>query len=184
MTPVSPPAELIVLLRDQHTGTVGGAQVTTGWGSVTLNTEWDVAHAVAGRRLVVDTLSATEVEAIFGDALAALPPPPLRFTLHFRFESDELTDTSLALVPDILSAVTARPVPEIRVIGHTDTAGTMIANLALGLRRAHAIRDLLVSIGLDSASIETRSLGESTPTIHTDDATPDARNRRVEVAVR
>ena len=37
--------------------------------------------------------------------LSALPPPPQHFTCYFRFESDELTDESRALVPEILQAV-------------------------------------------------------------------------------
>ena len=50
------------------------------------------------------------VQAI-GDTLSALPLAPRHFTLYFKFESEELTDQSRALVKEVLDAVTARPVP-------------------------------------------------------------------------
>ena len=56
-------------------------------------------------------LSEAEVQAQFGSLLSALPPAPQHFILYFRFESDELTAESRALVPDILRAVKDRPVP-------------------------------------------------------------------------
>ena len=43
--------------------------------------------------------------------------------LQFKFESDTLTDASAALVPEILAAVKTLAVPEVVVVGHTDTMG-------------------------------------------------------------
>ena len=80
----------------------------------------------------VTTMSEAEVQRLFGAALSALPPPPQHFTLYFRFESDELTDESRALVPEMLQAVRARPVPDVVVVGHTDTTGTLPATSSSG----------------------------------------------------
>jgi outer membrane protein OmpA-like peptidoglycan-associated protein len=121
---------------------------------------------------------------LFGDALAALPPAPRHFTLHFQFESDALTEESTALVPEILRVVRGLSVPEVVVVGHSDTMGDARANLALGLKRATSVRDLLVKAGLAPLTTEVASHGEADLLVKTADNTPEPRNRRVEITVR
>ena len=180
-----PATELVVLLPDSETGAVGRARVSTPQGSVDLTAAHAATSVAAGAAPgPVDTLSQADVDRIFGSALAALPLPPLHFTLHFRFESDRLTDEALALLPKILQNVKERAVPDVLVVGHTDTAGSADANLALGLMRAMAIRDLLVQAGLNPSAIDVLSTGERDLLVRTADGTPEPRNRRVEIAVR
>jgi outer membrane protein OmpA-like peptidoglycan-associated protein len=124
------------------------------------------------------------VDRFFGDALAALPRAPGHVTLYFRFESNQLTDESRALVPQILRAVKDRSDPEVAIVGHTDTMGTPAANVELGLKRATMVRALLVHAGLDPKVIEVTSHGEGNLLIRTPDDTPEPRNRRVEISVR
>jgi outer membrane protein OmpA-like peptidoglycan-associated protein len=183
--PSVPASDLVVLLVDADTGAVGRVRVSNAEGAI------DLVSARAATRIVanqppspIDTLTDAQVVQAFGDALSALPPPPLSFTLHFRFESDELTDEALALVPRILQSVKDRFVPDVLVVGHTDTAGSTAANLTLGLRRAGVVRDLLVTAGLDPTAVEVISNGERNLLVPTDDETPEARNRRVEISVR
>jgi outer membrane protein OmpA-like peptidoglycan-associated protein len=183
--PSLPAQDLIVLLPDSETGLTGRARVSNDGGSANLDTERDATHVSAHQPPgQVSTLSDADVKGIFGDALSALPPAPRHFTLYFRFESDELTDESRALVPEILRTVKARAVPEVSVVGHTDTTGTPDANVKLGLRRAATVRDLLVKAGLDASLIEVTSHGKADLLIQTADATLEPRNRRVEIAVR
>jgi outer membrane protein OmpA-like peptidoglycan-associated protein len=129
-------------------------------------------------------LSEDEVQRLFGDVISALPPPPVHFTLYFKFESDELTDESRALLPQILNTVKQRAIPEVLVIGHTDTMGAPRANFDLGMNRATAVFRILIQVGFDPDTIEIRSHGESDPLVKTPDETPEARNRRVEISVR
>ena len=98
------PPTLIVLLPDPESGTTGRARVSNEFGSA------DLAAPRAATRVTADgppgpvtTMSEADVNRLFGDALAALPPAPRHFTLHFRFESDALTAESTALVPEILT---------------------------------------------------------------------------------
>ena len=77
-----------------------------------------------------------------------------------------------------------RPVPEVVVIGHTDTTGTPASNFELGLKRATMVRALLVEAGLDAASIEVTSHGEAVLLVKTPDETYEPRNRRVEITIR
>jgi outer membrane protein OmpA-like peptidoglycan-associated protein len=132
----------------------------------------------------VTKMSESEVKRLFGDVLAALPPAPQHFTLFFRFESDELTDESRALVPDILRAMKDRPVPEVVVVGHTDTTGTPAGNFDLGMKRGITVRALLVQAGLDPSAVEVTSHGEAVLLVKTADETYEPRNRRVEITIR
>lgn len=179
------PQVLIALLPDPETHATGRAAVFTSAGSVDLNAP-RASTAVAANRKPgeAQTLSESDVKRLFGDALSALPPAPTHFTLYFKFESDELTDESRALVPDILNAVKMISVPEVIVVGHTDTLGTRRANVDLGLKRATMVRTFLISAGLNARMIEVTSHGEGDLLVHTPDETPEPRNRRVEISVR
>jgi outer membrane protein OmpA-like peptidoglycan-associated protein len=182
--PIRQGESLAVLLPDSDTRTTGDARVSNVHGGVELTDERDAALATPNRAPVLGTLSEADVQKIFGDALSALPPSPQRFTLFFRFESDELTDQSQALIPEILAAVKKHVVQDVVVIGHTDTMGTQQANYALGLKRAVMVRTILIDAGLDKATIDVTSVGELDPLVKTPDETPQPRNRRVEIAVR
>ena len=182
--PARPGQDLIVLLQDSDTKTTGAAGVSNPLGSVDLAAERDAARVTTNSAPVLIKLSAEEVERIFGEALSALPPAPRRFTLFFRFESDELTDQSQALIPQVLAAVKEHAVQDVIVIGHTDTMGTQRANYGLGLKRAMMVRNILVKSGLNVSSIEVTSVGELDPVVKTPDGTPEPRNRRVDIAVR
>jgi outer membrane protein OmpA-like peptidoglycan-associated protein len=182
--PAAPGRALVVLLPDAD-GSVGRVNVTNQSGSVDLDAAREATEATPNRPpSPVRTLSEQDVNRIFGDALSALPPAPKYYVLFFRFESDQLTDESRALVVDIQQAVKARSMPEIAVVGHTDTMGTPRANFELGLKRAASVRSLLTQAGLDDSTIDVRSLGEADLVIKTPDETPEPRNRRVEVTLR
>jgi outer membrane protein OmpA-like peptidoglycan-associated protein len=176
---------LIALLPDPETGTTGRAVVTNEFGSADLTSPRDAVQARSDRRPgPVVTIDESEVARLFDSALSALPPAPRRFTLFFSFESDELTEESRALVPEILKAVKAFPHPEVAVVGHTDTMGDVEANVALGLKRAVSIQRLLVDAGMGAALIEVSSHGEADLLVKTPDNTPEPRNRRVEIVLR
>ena len=174
-----------MLLPDPETGTVGSATVSNAAGS----TELIAARAsttVSPNQppAPVTILSEATVQQLFGDVLSALPPAAERFTLYFRFDSDELTEESRRLVPEILQAVKNRPFPDVVATGHTDTTGPTVTNFALGLRRANVVRNLLVGAGLDPALVEASSLGETDLLVPTRDEVAEPRNRRVEVTIR
>jgi outer membrane protein OmpA-like peptidoglycan-associated protein len=184
--PVAPPSPAIIaLLPDPETQVTGRIRVSNEFGSIDLSTPRasvrTTGNAAPGP---ATTLTDDEVTRLFGDAIAALPPPPRHFTLQFQFESDSLTDASAALVPDILAAVKALPVPEVVIVGHTDTMGDRKSNAALGLKRAEAVRSILVQAGLSPALVEVTSHGEGDLLIKTRDNRAEPRNRRVEITVR
>ncbi len=128
--------------------------------------------------------SAQEVERQFGSALASRPSRPTSFTLYFVEGKDEFTDESKRIVDTILAEIAKRPVPDVRVVGHTDAVGSDAVNDALGLQRAEVVRGALVRLGVPSADIETISRGKRELAIPTPDGVAEARNRRVEIIVR
>ena len=182
--PTRPGQALIALLPDSDTGSTGRAGVSNQAGTADLAADRDATLATPNRRPTVGTLTEADVKKFFGDALSALPQSPRRFTLFFRFESDELTDESRALVPEILKTVREHGIPDVVVIGHTDTMGTPQANFELGLKRAMMVRNLLVEAGLDASTIDVTSHGELDLLAKTPDETPEPQNRRVDIAVR
>ena len=126
----------------------------------------------------------SQIQEIFGAALAAQPERPVRFNLYFKTGSTDLTEESERALREILETVNARTSPEISIIGHTDRVGQREQNYRLGLDRAQRIKEVLISRGVSSPLIEIGSHGEDNPLIATEDEISEPRNRRVEVTVR
>ena len=183
--PRPPEPDLVALLADPDTGTVGRAIVSTPLSSVELTSAGDHTFVAAGHPpTAVAPLSDAEVERLFGRALAALPRAARHFTLYFRFDSEMLTDASRLVLQDVLREVSNHSAPEVIAIGHTDTTGQGPANVALGLRRATTVRNLLIEVGLAADAIEVASHGEADLLVHPADGVFEPRNRRVEITVR
>jgi|KBSMisStaDraftv2_1062788.scaffolds.fasta_scaffold193747_4 outer membrane protein OmpA-like peptidoglycan-associated protein len=177
--------DLVALLPDPGTGAVGRAVVSNRHGQVEL-TQARESTRVGGDAAPTAPVLLTEDEAarLFGEVLDALPPAPRHFTLYFKFESEELTDESRRLVEDVVQEVKHRPVPDVIAIGHTDTTGAARSNIQLGLRRANAVRTILVGAGLTASAVAVASHGEAELLVHTADGVYEPKNRRVEITVR
>ena len=130
------------------------------------------------------TLKQEEVLRVFGEALSALPEPPVRFLLYFTSGTTELTAESQGQIPEILAAIEARKSKDISIVGHADRVGSREKNYKLGLERAVSIKNIFVSKGTDPSGIEVASHGEDNPLVETKDDVAEPRNRRVEVIVR
>ena len=177
-------AELIVLAADSGADRSGSAVVSNQWGVVELTSAGAAANVLSGKAPTPSTMSDADVTQVFGDSFASLPLAPHSSVLHFRFESDQLTPESAALLPSVVASVVSRPAPEVLIVGHTDTAGEARANLELGLNRANAVLGMLVAAGLDPSLAEVASHGESVLLVSTPDNTAELLNRRVEITVR
>jgi len=176
-----PPSETVVVLpsADGHTGTV---VVQRGETRQVLNQPY--AASRSGEEAVV-RLSAEEVRQSFGATLEALPAAPTLFMLYFITGTDELTDESKADLQRILAALKQRPVPDVAVIGHTDTVGgDATTNDRLSAQRAERVKGFLVEIGIPAARIHTAGRGARELLIPTADNVDEPRNRRVEINVR
>ena len=182
---LAPGQAQVALFPDPDDGAVGHADVSTASGAVDHAAARESTTASPNQPPAPPTvLREADAKRLFGDVLSTLPAAPQRFSLYFRFESDELTEQSRALVPKVLAALRNHPFPDVAVIGHTDTMGSAASNFELGLRRANAIRALLVEAGVRPDLIEVTSHGEADQLVKTRNGVPEPRNRRVEITVR
>jgi peptidoglycan-associated lipoprotein len=75
------------------------------------------------------------------------------------------------------------PAVRVRIEGNADERGTREYNLALGARRANAVRDFLVSQGVSGARIETLSYGKERPIDAGSSEDAWAKNRNARTAI-
>ena len=177
------PDDFVVLLPEPD-GSVGRVTITTASGEVETLDQPQQAAQLAARAKPVFEVEQEQVRSIFGKAFAVEPDPPLNFLLYFNSETTTLTEESAEQLPEILEAIDSRRVPDLSVVGHTDTAGDEAYNNDLARRRADAIRDEIVRLGVDPALVEVTSFGEADPLIPTPDGVHQRRNRRVEITIR
>jgi outer membrane protein OmpA-like peptidoglycan-associated protein len=74
--------------------------------------------------------------------------------------------------------------PEVQIIGHTDTVGRKEDNYYLGLKRAEVMEKIVLEAGVSKEIIEINSLGEEDPFIKSGDEKDEPLNRRVEITVK
>lgn len=99
--------------------------------------------------------------------------------VYFDFDSDVLGPEAQSLLQIKAQWLTDNPdVLGIMIEGHCDERGTEAYNLALGARRADAVKNYLTDMGLTNLAIQTQSYGEERPvdTEHNEEAW--AKNRR------
>jgi len=182
IVPPAPLEETVVVLPspDGHTGTV---IVQRGGERHVLNRPFAASRLAGGQSEMVQ-LSAVEVRQSFAVTLEALPARPTTFLLYFVRGTDELTDESKQELKKILAELKQRPVPNIMVVGHTDTVGKLEANDLLSAQRAERMKGFLTEIGIPASQIQTAGRGERELLVPTADNIDEPRNRRVEISVR
>jgi len=99
----------------------------------------------------------------------------------FENDSAQLKPESAATLDPVAASLLAWSDVRVEVEGHTDSTGSDAYNLKLSQRRAEAVRDYLVSKGVDAARLEAKGYGETQPITTNDSAEGRARNRRVEL---
>lgn len=99
----------------------------------------------------------------------------------FAVGETELEPTARSNLTDVVELLQSEPGKRIRIEGHTDASGPAPVNQRISLERAEAVRDTLVSMGIDAARIQALGMGEDFPIASNDDAEGRSRNRRVDV---
>ena len=172
-----------VVLLPEKDGRQTAVVVKQGDKEVVLDKPYAAANTTAiGPRAFVS--SAQDVDAKFGPALAAQPARATSFTLYFVEGKDEFTEQSKQVVYGIMSEIAKRPVPDVLVIGHTDTVGSDQANDVLGQQRAEIVRLALIRLGVPSDDVHAISRGKRNLAVPTANGVAEPLNRRVEIIVR
>ena len=101
----------------------------------------------------------------------------------YDFNKSDLKPEGKATLDKIAKDLSKIKLEVIIAVGNTDSVGTDAYNMALGQRRAQAVKSYLVTKGVDSNRIYTESKGKSNPVASNATAEGRAKNRRVDVEV-
>ena len=99
-------------------------------------------------------------------------------TVYFGFDSSELAGEAQATLDRQAAFLNVNPTMVVIIEGHADERGTREYNLALGDRRAVAVRDYLLAKGLNAARVRTVSYGKERPAVSGSNEKAWAKNRR------
>ena len=180
--PASRPALFAVIpAADGH---VGSIVVTQGSQKRVIDSAYAAQRLGTDGTLTASKLTEAEVKEAFGPTLAALPGKPATFILYFLEGKDELTPESSIELEKVFAELKRRPLPDIVVIGHTDTMGSLPFNDRLSLARAERLREMMIPLGIPAERITAAGRGKRELLVPTEDMVSEPRNRRVEINVR
>jgi outer membrane protein OmpA-like peptidoglycan-associated protein len=119
--------------------------------------------------------------------IQVIKPPVKEYTfedVHFDFDRYSLRPEAVRILDEAIAAMRQDATLKLEIEGHTCSIGTAEYNLALGERRATAVRDYLTSRGVGADRLRTVSYGEERP--KHDNAREETRrlNRRAQLVVR
>lgn len=104
---------------------------------------------------------------------------------HIQFEtgSDKLTSDSKYELDNLIELLVSNSTMTVELGGHTDNTGDAAANLALSAKRAAAVRDYVVSRGVESSRLKPVGYGQSRPADTNDTEAGRQNNRRTELRI-
>ena len=96
----------------------------------------------------------------------------------FGYDSSELDDEDRSVLDNQAKFLNQNPSLKVTIEGHCDERGTREYNLALGEKRASAVKDYLISVGINSARISVVSYGKERPQVLGSNKAAWSMNRR------
>ena len=117
-----------------------------------------------------------------GSSVASSTAAPGERSVYFEFDSSTLSPRAQAVVQQNARYVQPRN-PKVRLEGNADDRGSREYNLALGQRRAEAVRQAMVLSGVRADALEAISYGEERPRCTDQGEECRATNRRVDILV-
>ncbi len=139
--------------------------------SATIVVDQDDQDAVAAQLAAAQALEAQKAEL-----LSNLQGKVVRF----EFDRSDIQSSDYQIIKNNADYMSLERFVTVKVLGHTDERGTREYNLALGERRAEAVKNALIAEGVSAERITVISYGEDNPV---DDAQTEAawaKNRRAE----
>ncbi len=115
------------------------------------------------------------------------PPPeapqPREFVVYFPFDKSVLTSDAQAVVQQAAQYAQAGGAAQVTVVGHTDTSGSVRYNLRLSERRAKAVADALVGLGVQQGALNVSWVGKTDLAVPTPDGVKEPLNRRTTINI-
>lgn len=124
-------------------------------------------------------------------APVAPPAPPAPVSEKVTFAADTFFDFDKAVLKpegrakldDLVSKTKGINLEVIIAVGHTDSVGTDTYNQKLSIRRSEAVKNYLVSKGVEKNRVYTEGKGEKQPVADNKTSEGRSKNRRVEIEV-
>lgn len=143
-----------------------------------------VAAAEAAARRAAEAAAQAEREAeAMRQRMMAEARATLEAKVYFDYDESELRPDAQNILRDKVAILRNSPQVQLRIEGHADERGSTEYNLALGNRRAEAVRQFLTGFGLSEARFAIVSYGEERPEVQGDSESAWARNRRAEFVI-
>ncbi len=132
---------------------------------------------------------APEPVAVAEPPKMAPPPPPApkpvamipKGSIYFDYDKSVVKDKYQPVIEANAKYLKSHPDTEVAVQGNTDERGSNEYNLALGQRRADAVKSALLLQGVRDNQVESVSFGEEQPRASGTDEAAYAENRRVDI---
>ena len=149
--------------------------------TVSLAVLWSVGHVTV---TVTDTKGATATDAVTIQVIKPAVKEIVFEDVHFDFDRYSLRPEATRALDEAVAALQQNPELRLEIEGHTCNIGTAEYNLALGERRANAVREYLTTRGIGVDRLRSVSYGEERP--KHDNAREETRrlNRRAALVVR
>jgi len=103
--------------------------------------------------------------------------------IYFNYDESNLSDEAREKLARNADVLKGQPQFQVTIEGHCDERGTSEYNLALGERRANAVRDYLGSLGVTPARMRTLSYGKERPVCTQNEESCWSQNRRAHMVV-
>lgn len=103
--------------------------------------------------------------------------------ITFDFNKSDIKEESFPVIDELVDQMLSRPKLKIEIQGHTDNIGSDEVNQALSERRAEAVKQAIVSRGVEEGRIRTRGFGLTMPVASNDTEEGRAKNRRTQFVI-
>lgn len=128
-----------------------------------------------------NTPAGTKVDAVGCPALFGTGASLVLEGVYFETGKAQLKPESQAVLDRVAESLKGNPEVKVEIGGHTDNTGSRATNVRLSGARAQAVKDYLVSKGVDAARMTTKGYGPDKPVADNKTVAGRAANRRVEL---
>ncbi len=108
-------------------------------------------------------------------------PIIINLNINFDFDSAKIKPEFLPKIKEVVEFLKANPAYKAEIQGHTDSIGSAAYNKKLSLKRAKAVYEVMVKMGIDPNRLTYAGYGEERPIADNSTREGRAKNRRVEV---
>ncbi len=127
-----------------------------------------------------ENVQPVDVQQVNVDPLSQSKNPLAKRSVYFDFDDYTVKDEYQDLLKQHAQYLKLHPKTQLRLQGLTDERGTKEYNLALGQKRAEAVRRALLVLGIPASQMEAISLGKEKSETQTHDETAWSQNRRAD----